>query len=428
MAKPLTPARLTMFLLMGLALLLVFYVGKKLFARNEVAPARPTTRNIVMTIADLKEGDVITRAHIGNGPVLTTRIKEDTLLTESSVIGRVVKVPIKRAETIEASHLYGPGEFPPLDLDEGMTAISISVTSGDAMVDGLIKPNEYVNVHFTPTDVVDERYEGGITFTLLKGVRVLAINRNPSRRGAMSGNMNTVTLQVTPRQSNMVIMARQRGLLTLSHNPNGSNVINTYEEGDPDRITFEELMGFPPREEEPEPPEPEKPDFEMEIYHRSGRQVRYFDEDGKFWRGGGYYGRSDAAWGLNGLIPDENWQNDRDRRRRRSGSSSRSGSSGSGDSAAPSGNNSAPSTLRLNDSAKGDSNSHATTSPNLNSYPMYNGSQSYPPVPPQSPYQPQTYGNSGIRNFSGNSLAPSVNIRPQSPGLMRPRTSPGFSL
>jgi pilus assembly protein CpaB len=106
-----------------------------------------------------------------------------------------------------------------------LRAVSISV-SGAASVSGLVQPNDRVDVlgtfDFPSSDGSGD--SESVTLTMLQDVTVLATGqrvanqrRSPRERGSRSSGYNTVTLEVTPREAELLVFAEQtRGRLTLS--------------------------------------------------------------------------------------------------------------------------------------------------------------------------------------------------------------------
>ncbi len=144
------------------------------------------------------------------------------------------------------------------------------------MVDGLIQPRQYVDVHLTPSNTSDPRLRGGTTMTLFKGVKVVAINRSISSSNVDRGG-NSVTLELTPEQANIVILADTAGELTMSYNPNGKGT-GGVTISDADRATLEEILSLDPLAE-PTPP------FQTEQFRGGSRAVNTY-RDGRLIGGG----------------------------------------------------------------------------------------------------------------------------------------------
>jgi len=260
--KRLTPAKVTLLMLVVVGGLVTAYVAKGLLARED-QPAPIDTRRVSLSLSDLEPGKEITAADLGSGKILVTELEPGTLLSRQGIIGRVVRKRILAGTTIQASELYPLGERPPLEVRKGMVAVSVPLAQSVEMVDGLVQPGQYVNIHFTPAAVGnDARYRGGLTITLFKGVKLLAVNRS-TRPTGVGRSRNSVTLELSRRQSNIVILAQKRGEITLSYAPEGKGD-GGISAGDADRVTLDEILGLKPL---PKPAEP----FVTESFKGSGR-------------------------------------------------------------------------------------------------------------------------------------------------------------
>jgi len=258
-----------------IGLLVVGYVAKNLLAVQEkkVVVAQ---RDIPMAIADIKPGTIITDKHLGLGKIHVDQLTREMLLTNRVIVGRVAKVAIKSAEPIKANQLYQPGELPPLIVGPGMRAVTVEVGDGSSMVDGMVKPEDHVDVLFTVaggSGMTDFTSQGGLTMRLFEGVKILAINRSFTQGPVDRGN-NRVTLELTEPQANVITLARDKGKITLTLNPNGKGngglaLSNT------ERITFYEILGLV-RGEKPRDP------ILTEIFRGTGRQTLYFDDRGRY--------------------------------------------------------------------------------------------------------------------------------------------------
>lgn len=291
--KRITPAFVTLIMLFVVGGLVAAYFARKLFATEPVAEVQ--TARVPVAVSDLKPGTVITEGHLIDAPLRRDKLERDTILSRNAIIGRVVKVAIKNTEPIRTAFLYPAGERPPLAVSEGMRATTVSLGSTAAVVDGLIQPGQYVDVHFTPSTVRDERFRGGLTMTLFKGVKVLAINRQTQTNIGVSRD-NTTTLELTPEQANIMILASARGEINLTYNPEGKGDGGVAVSRE-DRATLEEILGLEPLPEQ-EPP------FEAEIFMRSGRSTIRFENGRRTTTGRGTVvdpspGYGDSVRGIN---------------------------------------------------------------------------------------------------------------------------------
>src|SRR5579863_6875215 len=270
----LTPARLSMVMFMVVGGLIAAYITKGLLAVEEKKAATPSLRNIPMAVADLPVATMITEAHLGLGPAQPSKITRDVLLSNKSIIGRITKEPITAAEPIHSSMLYQKGDYPPLKVSEGMQAVTI-VLSASAIVDGLVKPGQFVDVHFSPMSMAnDPRMNGGMSMTLFKGVKIITINRLATQ-GITGSDSNSITLELSSEQANIVLVAKDHGRLYFSFNPDGKGSGGLALTGK-DRATLEEILGLQPIPKPPAPPA----SFVTQIYRGLNRRQFEFRQVG----------------------------------------------------------------------------------------------------------------------------------------------------
>jgi pilus assembly protein CpaB len=268
--KRLTPALLTMIMFGVVGLLIVAYVAKNLLAVEETAP-ESTEELIPMAIADVAPGTRLTEAHLGRGPYPKNRLEPDMLRTTRVIENRYARVAIKAGQPIRANDLLPPGELPSLRVAEGMRALAVEVSDTAAMVDGMIKPGDYVDVLFTYQGANDDTYQGGLTMRLFEGVRILVVNRGASSSRVDRGG-NHVTLELTEQQANVLTLARDRGDVTLTYNPSGRGT-GGLALSSSERVTLYEILGLKPAE----PAEP----IVTEIYRGTARSANRFNEKGR---------------------------------------------------------------------------------------------------------------------------------------------------
>lgn len=282
----LTPAKVTMMMLMAVGGLIGLYVIKGLFAVEKKPDPRPRNVTLPLAAGYLAPGTKISDTHIGNGPFPERELKEDHLRSNRVIVGRIVKEAIKPGEPIRGSQLYEPGENAPLQVADGKKAVSVAVKETAEMVDGLIRPGDYVDVHFRldvqRSNDLDDRLVrlGGVSLTLFKGVKVLALNKG-FRQSTLLPTGNSVTLELNAAQTNVLLVAQPNGTISFSFNPDG--------EGDgqvtlsnADRATLWEILGLKKKVHEPKE-EPEEP-FVTEIYRGRGAgnwDTMLWNKDGK---------------------------------------------------------------------------------------------------------------------------------------------------
>lgn len=179
----------------------------------------------------LGEGDTITEDSIR--PVKTVRFKaemEQSLDIQwkdrERILGREVQIPIAEGAFLNWNYLKSTISSGRDGLSRlvrpGYRAVSIQVDATSS-VTGLVQPNNYVDLIGTfrfPDRKGDAAYDT-VTLTILQRVRVLATGTDigiQSGPGVRSGSRSysTVTLELTPKEVEMIIFATQKGRLTLS--------------------------------------------------------------------------------------------------------------------------------------------------------------------------------------------------------------------
>ena len=129
------------------------------------------------------------------------------------------------------------------DIKSGMRALSINV-SGAAAVSGMVRPNDRIDV--IGTFSFPSRQHPGemelVTLTVIQDVTVLATGTETAKTLAgapgRAGSYNMVTIEVTPREAEMLVFAEQiKGRLALAlRNPDDVH----YEPSLP-RVNFEKI-------------------------------------------------------------------------------------------------------------------------------------------------------------------------------------------
>lgn len=228
-----------------------YMVGKDREVKRELAQLRNRYRRIsVVTVTrDLPAGSVIQSADIGAIDVVESQMRSDRILQEDwrSVIGRKALHRLDKGAPIFWTDIEGgePGSGRlSQDVKETMRALSISV-SGAASVSGMVRPNDHVDVIGTFTFPSRDNPEESelVTFTIVQDVTVLATGAETAKNAGMqqsraSSSYGTVTLEVTPREAEMLVFAEQiKGSLVLAlRNPSDVH----YEKELP-RVDFEKI-------------------------------------------------------------------------------------------------------------------------------------------------------------------------------------------
>ena len=209
------------------------------------------TMEVVCFKKDVPGGTVLTPNEIGHWTVPARGLRGQAVPAGmyKSVLGRKTIFGHKMEETLFWSDIEGGN---PLlrtlasDIKRQMRAVSINA-SGAAAVSGMVHPADHVDVIGTfsfpgAPDANGRPTTKFVTCTILQNVLVLATGRETAKsiRTNGSSNYSTVTLEVSPREAEMLVFAEQmHGRLSLTlRNPNDTS----YERELP-AVDFEKIQG-----------------------------------------------------------------------------------------------------------------------------------------------------------------------------------------
>ncbi len=178
---------------------------------------------------DIPAGTVLARRDLGVMTVPARGLRGQALTEAnlSDVVGRKIVIGHKEREVVFWSDIEGGNPAArglSADVKRQMRAMSINV-NGAASVSGMVNPNDHVDVIGTfnfPDDEGKIRRGDPITCTILQNVLVLATGKETAKShtrelGFKSSGYSTVTLEVTPREAEMLAFAEQiKGRLILT--------------------------------------------------------------------------------------------------------------------------------------------------------------------------------------------------------------------
>lgn len=121
--------------------------------------------------------------------------------------------PLRRDKLIKAQN----SGYLAAILPQGSRAMSINIDAGGATsVGGFVLPNDHVDIVLVGPDEEGGRAGELTAQTILQNMRVLAIGQNiQEKNGEKVVVGSTATLEVTPRQAEMLILAQRKGQLSL---------------------------------------------------------------------------------------------------------------------------------------------------------------------------------------------------------------------
>jgi pilus assembly protein CpaB len=133
--------------------------------------------------------------------------------------GSIARVAMYSGEPLRKSKLVGEGQsFMSSILPTGYRAVATQIAA-DTSAGGFILPNDYVDVIMTRRSDTATTTAGFVTETILKNIRVLAIDQaiQEDEEGRRVKVGETATLELTPQQAEIITVAQQMAeRLTLS--------------------------------------------------------------------------------------------------------------------------------------------------------------------------------------------------------------------
>ena len=132
--------------------------------------------------------------------------------------GAIARTPILAGEPITKAKLVKAGEGGVLAsiLPQGMRAISTKI-SEESSVGRLILPNDHVDIILIRRLRSKGGQEEHVSDTLFRNVRILAIGqRIEVKEGQKNAEGNTATLELTPRQAELLALAKSMGEISLA--------------------------------------------------------------------------------------------------------------------------------------------------------------------------------------------------------------------
>ncbi len=138
-----------------------------------------------------------------------TRDREPNALEELS--GAIARVPMYAGEPLRRSKLIGEGQsFMSSILPSGKRAVATQIAA-DTSAGGFILPNDYVDVIMTRRGSNGTGGETFVTETILKNIRVLAIDQaiQEDEEGRKVRVGDTATLELSPQQAEIITVAQQ---------------------------------------------------------------------------------------------------------------------------------------------------------------------------------------------------------------------------
>ena len=252
MKKKLIPIASIIFGIIAFVLTFQYLASERKKLEKEKEAFRKSTKQISVMVAkvNIPRGTTIRRSDLATDMVFKINVGDRAILPADApkIFDRKALHSIKAFDPILWTDVAGAkrqGQSLAAIIRPGLRAISISV-GGAAAVSSMVRPNDRIDILGTfsfPSRKIKGEMET-VTLTVLQDVTVLATGQTLANQSGSKGRSrsqsgySTVTLEVSPREAELLVFAQQiRGSLVLSlRNPSDMNFEKTLPE-----INFEYL-------------------------------------------------------------------------------------------------------------------------------------------------------------------------------------------
>jgi len=183
-------------------------------------------KSVVAAAMEIPYGTKVDSRHLRMIQVPIDAVPNGSTTVMDDVIGMVSTVDIERGEILNTSRLaaHQQGSTLAALIDSNMRAITVRVDDVVGVA-GFLLPGNHVDVLASRLDMRTKR---ATTQTILKNLKVLAVDQTASTEQDEPVIVRAVTLEMTPDQSEILVKAREEGTIQLTlRNPLEREVAST---------------------------------------------------------------------------------------------------------------------------------------------------------------------------------------------------------
>lgn len=169
---------------------------------------------VVAAALPIDYGTKISQRHVRTIELPPEGVPDAAVLDVSHAVGKVATVDIERGELLLGTRLadHTGGSTLAALVKESMRAITVRVDDVVGVA-GFLLPGNYVDVVSSRIDRASRRAK---TETILRNIKVLAVDQTASTDKGEPLIVRAVTLEVTPAQSETLVKAKQEGAIQLT--------------------------------------------------------------------------------------------------------------------------------------------------------------------------------------------------------------------
>jgi pilus assembly protein CpaB len=188
--------------------------------RQAAESLRTETQNVVVAAKDIAAGTAINDELVKKGLVKTVKWPKESIpsgafSSPEQVIGKTNRVKILANEPILEARLAGEGAGLTARLEAGKRALAVKVDEIIG-VSGFIVPDDRVDVIVTTTPPGSNNQENRVSKIVLQNKRVLSVAQNVEQKEGKPQLARSITLEVTPEESEKLSLASQDGVVVLA--------------------------------------------------------------------------------------------------------------------------------------------------------------------------------------------------------------------
>jgi pilus assembly protein CpaB len=188
----------------------------------DVPVARPTT-HVLVAKGELPAGTILKAENLRWQEWPQDAVDDAYLIQDKAkledFVGAVVRTRLSSGEPITATRVAHTSDrgFMSAVLSPGMRAVTVNVNASTGMA-GLVSPGDHVDLLLTMTVQSGEKDVPArhMSETVLTNLRVLAMDQRVTEETKDLSPPKTATLEVSPKQAELVAVATELGLLSLS--------------------------------------------------------------------------------------------------------------------------------------------------------------------------------------------------------------------
>ncbi|MGR5300125.1 MULTISPECIES: Flp pilus assembly protein CpaB [Vibrio] len=204
--------QITLLLLLSVAFGLGAVMVAKQWMDNQKLPTveleKVERHPVLIAATELEPGTIIEEKHLATKLMEVDWIEESTLKTQAQALGQIVATTIYKGELVNPSRITLPGEGATLAamIPEDKRALTIRVNDVIGVAGFLLPGNK--------VDVLNTR--SGYTKTVLKNLKVLAVDQTARTKDNKPVIVRAVTLEVTPREAEKLLTENSKGSIQLA--------------------------------------------------------------------------------------------------------------------------------------------------------------------------------------------------------------------